>query len=281
MPADTSPRAARLQRTLTLLRLHGYRNVAEVAVGRQLNRVFARPLRKRVMPSLHELNQSATHTFRDAGSVIGALGEGRAQTDDEAAAAVIEEARRWAVEHAAFPSVWGVEAETARFLYDFVRAVRPDRVLETGVANGTSSYVILSAMHANGHGQLVSTDIEAAAHHQLPAHLAQRWTFVHLQAQPPEAEMPAVFESHGPFDVYFHDADHSYLGQRFEYLHAWECLTDGGWFLSDDIDFSTAWIEFVAEKSLDSIHLVDGRKVLGIARKGARLSFDDTRSPSR
>lgn len=260
-------------RVVELGRIHGLRKLAQVAVGRELNRVFAGSLRSRVMPSLHELNQVATETHRDADSAIAALGG--APTAPDEAGEVIDSARRWAVEHAKFPAIWGIEDETARFLYDFVRAVRPERILETGVANGTSSYVILSALHANGSGRLVSTDIDPAAHHDLPDHLAERWTFLHLGSGRPEREMPSVFESHGPYDMYFHDADHTYLGQRFEYAHAWSSLADGGWFLSDDIDFSTAWIEFLGEKRLPANHLVDGRKVLGITRKGAPLSLHD------
>ena len=124
----------------------------------------------------------------------------------------------------------------------------------------------------------MSTDIEPSIHGDMPEALAARWTYVHLQDRTPERVMPGVFAGHGPYDVYFHDADHSYLGQRFEFHQAWAHLLDGGWFLSDDIDFSTAWIEFTREKDLGPIHLVDGRKVLGIARKGAPLQLDVPRS---
>ena len=257
---------------IDLSRSHGLRKVAQVAFGRELNRLFPGPLRSRAMPSLYELNQAALQTHRDAASVMTYLGADAAPSDD--ARHVVEEASQWGASHASFPMNWGVERETATFLYEFVRAVRPTRVLETGVANGTSSFVILSALDANGHGELVSTDIEASVHGDMPEALAARWTYVHLQDRVPERSMPAAFASHGPYDVYFHDADHSYLGQRFEYHQAWEHLVDGGWFLSDDIDYSTAWIEFTHEKDLEPIHLVDGRKVLGIARKGAQLKLD-------
>jgi predicted O-methyltransferase YrrM len=262
---------------IDLSRAHGVRKVAQVALGRELNRLFPGPLRARTMPSLHELDQAAVETHRDAASVLSHLGAGAGISDQ--AQRVVEQASEWGAGHARFPMNWGVEKETAMFLYEFIRAVRPERVLETGVANGTSSYVILSALDANGHGQLVSTDIAASVHEDMPEALAARWTYVHLKDRTPERGMPTAFASHGPYDVYFHDADHSYLGQRFEYHQAWQHLLAGGWFLSDDIDFSTAWIEFTREKDLGPIHLVDGRKVLGIARKGAPLQLDVPSSP--
>jgi predicted O-methyltransferase YrrM len=263
---------ASMSQYVQLSRIHGGRKLAQVAMGRELNRLFSGALRSRLMPSLHELDQVAGKTYRNAAGVMAHLG-GEPSVADEARE-VVERAKDWGARHAKFPENWGVEHETAQFLYNFVRAARPNKVLETGVANGTSSFVILSALHANGHGTLVSTDIEASIHGDMPQMLADRWTYVHLRDRIPEREMPLAFAANGPYDVYFHDADHSYLGQGFEYHTAWANLVDGGWFLSDDIDFSTAWIEFAIEKNLQTIHLVDGRKVLGIARKGASLSFD-------
>ena len=47
-------------------------------------------------------------------------------------------------------------------LYALVRALRPSLVVETGVAHGKSSALILLALSHNGHGRLVSFDLPPA-----------------------------------------------------------------------------------------------------------------------
>ena len=43
-------------------------------------------------------------------------------------------------------------------LYLLVRKYKPKVILETGVANGISTYFILKALHLNGSGKLISID---------------------------------------------------------------------------------------------------------------------------
>ena len=44
-------------------------------------------------------------------------------------------------------------------LFDAVRLTKPKRILETGVANGYSSFSFLSAMNMNKFGKLISNDL--------------------------------------------------------------------------------------------------------------------------
>ncbi len=76
-------------------------------------------------------------------------------------------------------------AANVELLYDVVRSLRPDRVLETGVALGWSSLAILLALESLGHGELVSIDMpypgmknDAFVGIAVPSHLHSRWTLI-------------------------------------------------------------------------------------------------------
>ena len=55
-----------------------------------------------------------------------------------------------------FLAIFRAEATT---LYALCRKLKPDVVVETGVASGVSSSYILCALHENEHGQLYSIDV--------------------------------------------------------------------------------------------------------------------------
>jgi hypothetical protein len=69
----------------------------------------------------------------------------------------------------------------------------------------------------------------------------------------------------------FHDADHGYLAQYFEFSCLWSHLTETGVFVGDDIDGSFAMIDFCRARDIEPDVLVDGRKAIGVI----------PRSPSR
>jgi len=53
------------------------------------------------------------------------------------------------------------EAEVAFFVGAFMRVLQPDLVLETGTAWGETAYEIGLALEANGHGELVTLEVDA------------------------------------------------------------------------------------------------------------------------
>jgi predicted O-methyltransferase YrrM len=146
-----------------------------------------------------------------------------------------------------------LELSSGRLLYIWTRALKPETVLETGVANGASSYFILSAMRANGRGHLTSIDLPVTADSQtflpagrnpgwlVPDFLRDRWT---LLLGDTRQLLPAAVKGLAPLDIFIHDSDHSYETMRFEYETAWPAIKDGGWLISDDVDFNTAFQEW-------------------------------------
>ncbi len=100
-----------------------------------------------------------------------------------------------------------VHRDEGRVLYALVRALRPERVIEVGVAEGCTATHILAALDANGAGELVSYDIETdGVGRAVPDELRGRWT-LHTGADAMGADMPAA-------EFIFEDGPHTYPWTR-------------------------------------------------------------------
>ncbi|MGA8303156.1 MAG: class I SAM-dependent methyltransferase [Thermoplasmata archaeon] len=164
---------------------------------------------------------------------------------------------------------WQIDGEALRLLSAFVRATKPTRMLETGVADGASTRVILDAMNTNRSGRLDSVDISPTAGalaRTSPG--VQRWNFTSLPRRGRARETRRIVQSLAPLDVFLHDSDHSYPWQAFEYRTAWDALAPGGWILSDDIDASYAFLDFARRHQRRPWILAGPTKMFGAVRKG-------------
>lgn len=165
-----------------------------------------------------------------------------------------------------------IDFTSAEIIYALVRALRPDRVTETGVANGISSCYILAAMEANGRGRLVSVDCvpEGApnflpegktAGWLVPDGLRPRWELVTGKTS---EKLPPLLERDAPLDIFIHDSEHSYDNMLFEYSSAWPRLRQGGLLLTDDAGLTYAFRDFSRKAGALRIVLADK---LGVIRK--------------
>jgi hypothetical protein len=154
------------------------------------------------------------------------------------------------------------------YLYSIVRTLRPQVMVETGVANGFSTAFLLLALKANGDGALHSIDLprevgrdyEPGTFYEgtgragippgsesgwlIPAELRARWTLVVGRSQ---EELPPLLERLGTIDFFMHDSEHSYECMRFEFERAYGALRDGGALAADDVNVNDAWAEFAQE----------------------------------
>lgn len=168
-----------------------------------------------------------------------------------------------------YAEVWQIDPAVRRFLWGFVRAIRPERVLETGVADGASTRTILDAMEKNDLGKLYGVDIDAGVGQlarQSPG--AHRWELVVLPGRGRGKALRSLLHRIGPLDMFLHDSDHSYPWQLFEYREAWRGLAPGGWLLSDDVNASYAFMDFGRSIGRSPWILSSPRKLFGILRKG-------------
>lgn len=157
-------------------------------------------------------------------------------------------------------------------LYHIIRWLKPETVVETGVANGVTSTVILSAMEANNKGKLYSIDWPGTKDltfvpegketgWMVPEQLRKRWT---LELGRSEEKLFSRLERLGEIDIFLHDSDHSYDTMMYEYKAAWPYIVKNGLLLSDDVKMNSAFSEFA--KDMNIMTMVYKAR-LGIAQK--------------
>lgn len=169
---------------------------------------------------------------------------------------------------AAYPIDWRIEEETAYLLYATTRLRRPKRVLETGVANGHSSFFLLRALRANGDGTLHSVDVSDDVGQLVDERERKEWQLTILQGDWRE-HFRAIAAGAAPIDVFVHDSNHSYRWQEFEYATVLPHMAVAGILASDDVDFSYAFLDFCAREQRRPVILAGRRKVFGYIALGA------------
>jgi predicted O-methyltransferase YrrM len=178
------------------------------------------------------------------------------------------------VEGSAYRTDWRMELDHAAALYSIVRLGRPGVVVETGIADGFSSLVILSAMAANGKGRLVSVDIRSGTGGLVPAKLRSSWRPVIVRPDQSIAGLSEIVQREAPIDLFLHDSRHTYAHMIREYSAAWPHLRPGGCLMSDDADSTFAFLDFAAQKNLPIVAHVGSRKVFGLLPKPGPTSKD-------
>ncbi len=153
------------------------------------------------------------------------------------------------------------EEGLAAFLYSYVLTKRPAVIVETGVANGITTNILMKALEKTG-GELHSFDIDPKT--QNVYHGKGNWSF-HLLTRDHESALRNQVQEIRNIDLWIHDSNHGYSWQAFEYSLALESLVEGGVLVSDDIDSSTAWGFASESEFISSIGVFDNRKFIGVA----------------
>jgi SAM-dependent methyltransferase/predicted O-methyltransferase YrrM len=166
----------------------------------------------------------------------------------------------------------------AEAIWCLVAHSRPGTVVETGVAHGLTSRVILEGLHRNGDGHLWSVDlpsVDPALHHEIgaavPEDLRSRWTYVEGTSR---RRLPGLVRGLQQVDLFVHDSLHTARNTCFELDTVWPALPPGGVAVVDDIDHSLGFGRFterVAPADWIAARHVTGSGLWGTAVKaGAR-----------
>jgi Methyltransferase domain len=157
----------------------------------------------------------------------------------------------------------GIAATEGKVLYGLVRALRPEHVVETGVATGVSTSFISAALIDNGSGRLYSIDLPAGEgvdrpHPDgsrspakgpgwgVPAAIRSAMQGRHeLLLEDVRVALPALLSRLPHVDLFLHDDLHTPDHMLWEYRLVWPHLPPGGMLASDDVNF--AWIRFCRE----------------------------------
>lgn len=166
-------------------------------------------------------------------------------------------------------------------LYLFIRKVKPNTVLETGVAQGISSTFILNALESNGAGHLTSIDLpnldengqfnedgtkdfvhikkELGVGWIVPTKLRKYWTLILGDAKEELQKLDMR-----P-DIFFHDSNHSYEHMMMEFNWAFDNLPNNGILFSDDIGWNQSFRDFIKYNE-GSVRKVMSNPNVGIAQ---------------
>jgi predicted O-methyltransferase YrrM len=121
-----------------------------------------------------------------------------------------------------------------------VRHLRPETVIETGVARGFTSRFILEALERNGSGHLWSVDLPPMRAPKLHPHIGaavrpelhHRWSYVKGTSR---QHLPNLLAQLKQVDLFVHDSRHTERNVLFELTQAWSALRVGGAVVADDI----------------------------------------------
>lgn len=141
------------------------------------------------------------------------------------------------------------DASFGRAAWCAVRHVRPAVVVETGVARGVTSQIVLEALDRNGRGRLWSIDLPHPFNHALHAETGAavtaaslpRWTYVEGSSR---RRLPHLSREVRPMDIFIHDSLHTAKNTRFEMDCVAAVMPPGGIMLVDDISTHDGFASF-------------------------------------
>jgi hypothetical protein len=139
----------------------------------------------------------------------------------------------------------------AQAIWCIVAHTRPATVVETGVAHGVTSRVILEGLERNESGHLWSVDlpaVDSTLHSEIgiavPTQLRSRWTYVEGTSR---ERLRPLLAGIGQLDLFVHDSLHTSRNLRFELDSAWPVVRPGGVVVVDDIDHNLGFRTFVGQ----------------------------------
>ena len=173
-----------------------------------------------------------------------------------------------------YPIDYSILGESGPFLYKLCKILKPELIIETGVAYGVSSSYILKALHENNKGKLISIDsvfrpwqskemIGAA----IPKNFRDRWE---LKIGTSKDLLENILKNFSSIDVFLHDSLHTYKNMLFEFQKSWPFIKEGGFLLSDDVTNNNAFSDFCKSLNKEPITMIqenDPLSYLGVLRK--------------
>lgn len=160
-----------------------------------------------------------------------------------------------------------------KWIWCCVRVLQPEAMIETGVAHGSSSWIILNAMHLNKKGKLYSIDLpnndtnsaynfdssQPATGWMVPETLKGQWE-LHLGYA--QEILPELLNKLKQIDIFFHDSDHSYEHMKFEFDMSAPFIRKGGVLISDDVHKNKAFEEFISKNGWKALQFNKGGSAL-------------------
>jgi hypothetical protein len=139
------------------------------------------------------------------------------------------------------------------------------RIVETGVAHGVTSRIMLEALEQNGAGHLWSIDLPPLEREwrqqvgmAVSRRLVPRWSYIEGTSR---LHLPALLAHIRRLDLFVHDSLHTERNTRFELEQAWPALNAGGALVVDDIDANNGFHVFTQRPGLGTTLIAEAEPV--------------------
>jgi hypothetical protein len=140
------------------------------------------------------------------------------------------------------------DAAFVRAIWCLVLHLKPQKIVETGVAHGVTSRFILEALERSGGGHLWSIDlppIQESWRKQVAVAVGDRytdrWSYIEGSSR---RRLPKLLSQLGQVDLFIHDSMHTERNVRFELDRAWAILGASGAVVVDDVDANWGFRSF-------------------------------------
>ena len=173
-----------------------------------------------------------------------------------------------------YPVDYSIMGESGPLLYELCKFVKPELIVETGVAYGVSSSYILKALDENNKGKLISIDSifrpwqsKEMIGAVIPENLRKRWE---LKIGTSEELLEKTLTNLSPIDIFLHDSLHTYKNMYYEFEKSWPFIRKDGFLLSDDISSNNAFRDFyksVKKQPIIMSQNQNSNSYLGIIKK--------------
>lgn len=154
-------------------------------------------------------------------------------------------------------------------IYNLILYLKPKKILETGVAFGWSTLVLILSKQKNSN--LTSIDLsyptknsEKLVGGAIPSNLKNKFT---LLMGIDNYYLKKFCKQKKTYDFIHYDSDKSYDGRKKNYDLIWKLLDKNGCFISDDISDNSAFYEFISLKKLKFYSLKLNNKFVGVIFK--------------
>jgi hypothetical protein len=159
------------------------------------------------------------------------------------------EARGWGFGRDTYGWYADADSSLCRAVWCVTLHTHPEIVIETGVAHGVTSRIVLEALGQNDVGHLWSIDLPFPFDHRLHGETAMvvtdacrhRWTYLEGSSK---QRLPPLVAEVGHVEVFIHDSLHTAENTLFEMEQAALAMPAGGVMLVDDIDSHVGFATF-------------------------------------
>jgi Methyltransferase domain len=176
----------------------------------------------------------------------------QAQQVDEIMADIDAQLAARGLKSGRFTYGWYSDAEIllCRAVWCVAAHIRPEVVIETGVAHGVTSRVVLEALNRNEFGHLWSIDLPFPFDHRLHGQTGvavtdacrPRWSYLEGASS---QRLPPLTAEVGHLEMFIHDSLHTGKNTLFEMEQAASVMSPGGVMLIDDVGGHQAFPTFV------------------------------------